>query len=97
MTAEVEREIVIEIERIQIIRKRAKTYLQLCSDCRCKVDFIPICQAAELFGTTTDDLFRFVNHGRCHYLTGVSGTILLCLDTFLSAIKQRPKLLSSTE
>jgi hypothetical protein len=87
MTAEVQREIVIEFERVQLIRKRAKTYLRLCAGCRCKVDFIPICQAAELFGASTDDLLRFVNVSRCHSLSGVSGTILLCLDTLIAAMK----------
>ena len=99
MTAEVQREIVIEFERVQLIRKRAKTYLQLCTGCRCKVDFIPICQAAELFGASTDDLLRFVNVSRCHYLSGVSGTILLCLDTLIAAMKTEtsygPKILRS--
>ena len=95
MTAEVRREIVIEFERIQLIRKRAKTYFQLCADCGQHVDFVPICQAAEIFGLDTDTLLRFIRINRCHFQSGEAAKALLCLNTFIAAIKNRPKLLNT--
>ena len=95
MMAEAQREIVVEFERIQLIRKRAKTYFQLCIDCGSQVDFVPICQAAEIFGLDTDALLRFVRINRCHFQFGESSNALLCLNTFITAIKNWPKLFST--
>ena len=97
MTADPQREIVIEFERIQLIRKRAMTYFQLCAECGHHVDFVPICQAAEIFGLDTEKLLRFVRINRCHFQCGESARALLCLNTFIAAIKNRPKLLNTSE
>ena len=97
MTAQAQREIVIEFERVQLIRKRAKTYFQLCTECGYHVDFVPICQAAEIFDVDTDTLLRFVRVNRCHFQCGGAAMALLCLNTFIAAIKNRPKLLNTSE
>lgn len=60
MTPKKLREIVIEYERIQLIRKRAKTELAHCGKCDQGSDFVPLLDAADLFGTTDMDLFDLV-------------------------------------
>ena len=91
------REIVIEYQRIQMIRKRAATYFQLCIDCRKRSDFVSVQQASEIFVTTIDDLLHFAEVNGCHSQTGIPGTTLLCLDTLLAAIKRQKDLKLTSE
>ena len=89
MTAPYEREIVIEIERVQVIKRRAKTRVHYCTDCNLDADFVSLAQAADIFGTYAGDLLAFVRNNQCHFRAGVPGDIVLCLNTLLSAIKLR--------
>lgn len=88
MTVQQQREVVIEIERIQVIRKRAKTRLLKCLHCRETVDFVPLDEAAELFEIAADDLIGFIERNDCHYQTGNTDTIYLCVTSLLDRMKQ---------
>lgn len=82
------REVVIEYERIQLIRKRAKTDLADCPGCGRSSDHVRLETAVELFETTADGLREFVEKNNCHHHAATTGT-LLCLDSLLAVMKNR--------
>jgi hypothetical protein len=83
------REVVLEIEQIKIVRKRAKTTLALCSECRKTTDFITLTRAAELFSITPSDLFEFIQSSGCHFRVVNGQDIMLCLTNLLSAMSKQ--------
>lgn len=89
MNIQKQREIVIEFERIQLIRKRAKTNLIDCRMCRRKTDFIELREAAMLFSTNVEQLFEFIKTTRSHYEIDASGEIFICLVSLLAQMKAK--------
>lgn len=82
------REIVIEYERIQLIRKRAKTESELCPRCNAIADFVRVADAASLFEIKVDDIISFANRNGCHYrYTG--DQIRLCLPSLLKCFRTK--------
>ncbi|HEY0429829.1 MAG TPA: hypothetical protein VGC76_18750 [Pyrinomonadaceae bacterium] len=82
-----QREIVIEFERVRLVRKRAKTSLLFCRACASEVDFIALGEAAALFGVSAAQLFQFVKTNSGHYESG--GEIYLCLVSLLTNMKAK--------
>lgn len=80
-----QREIVIEFERIQLIRKRAKTRLAQCDVCGRDRDFVCVAVAAELFGIVESDLFSFIRTKNVHMI----GKTEICLTSLMDAIGER--------
>lgn len=60
------REIVIEFEKVQMIRKRARTIYTFCRSCGSEKDFVGVRAAAALFGITIDELSSFVSANAVH-------------------------------
>lgn len=87
MTTQRQREIVIEYERIQLIRKKAKTELTHCERCGGESDFVAIDAAAELFEIHIDDLFAFIIGNDCHH--HAAAKTLVCINSLLATIKTR--------
>ena len=83
------REIVIEFERVQVIRKRARTHLLFCADCRGEADFVAIDEASSLFNTETETLFQFIKNNTSHYELASGGEIFVCLPSLLSRMKAK--------
>ncbi len=77
------REIFIEIERVQIIRKRTATKLEFCTKCQDYVDFISLVKATEIFETDGEVLKRFINATGSHFRANAVGEIDICLQTLL--------------
>lgn len=88
MTTQQQREVVIEIERILVIRRRAKTRLLRCIECRGTVDFVLLDEAAELFEFAPSVLIGFIERNDCHYQTANTETIYLCVTSLLDRMKQ---------
>ena len=84
-----QREIVIEYERIQLIRRRARTERTKCKSCGCDVDFIPIASAAEIFGTTLSELYRYLQINECHVRGEPGQTIQICIPSLLACLKTK--------
>ena len=84
-----QREIVIEFERIQLVRKKARTHLLLCRQCRRETDFVSLTEASALFGTNPLQLFAFVKTNRSHFETGADGEIFICLISLLACMKSK--------
>lgn len=86
------REIVIEFERIQIIRRKAQTHLLQCSKCRRETDFINLQEASNLFSTNIELLFDFIKTNNCHYEIIAEGEIFICLISLLTKMKSQTRI-----
>lgn len=84
-----QREIVVEIERVQLIRKRTKTKLLFCARCRKETDFISVSEAAALFITDTDRIFHFISVNECHVQIQADGCACICLTAFLDTVRKK--------
>jgi hypothetical protein len=89
MTTPRQREIVIEIERVQMIRKRAKTQLQHCSGCGTEADVVSHVEAAALFETAPGNLFQFIKQNDCHYHVSYDGKTYLCVVSLLERMTRQ--------
>lgn len=83
------REIVIEFERVQVVRKRARTHLFFCDACRAEADFVALREASSLFNTDVEILFQFIKTNASHYETSAGGEIFVCLPSLLSRMKAK--------
>jgi hypothetical protein len=83
------RQVVVEIEHTQIVRKRAKTYLKHCRECRQERDFLPVKGASTLFSIEQTTLIEFAIENHCHYSIDESGDIQLCLTRLLAQMSRR--------
>ena len=83
------REVIVEIERLTLVRKRATTTLEWCRECGKSTDLIPLVKAAELFSITPAELLEFTRVNHCHFSVGRDGEIHLCLVALLSAMSKR--------
>lgn len=88
MTTGRQREIVIEFEKVQLIRKRAKTTLGHCERCNAEADFVGMRLAADLFGITVGDLTQFVVNNAVHYANDGSCTAI-CIPSMLGIMHER--------
>jgi len=87
-----QREVVIEFEKVQTIRKRVKTTLTSCPGCRAESDTVLLGDAAELFETSRDDLIRFIEQNGCHYHVSIDDKIYLCVQSLLEKMQQLIKI-----
>lgn len=89
MTLKRQREIVIEFEKVQTIRKRAMTRLVDCGECRETSDAVSLHEASELFETTYEQLFEFVLLNRGHYHVSIDDRVYLCVPSLLEIMKRK--------
>jgi hypothetical protein len=89
MTRGNQREIVIEFEKIQLIRKRARTEVRHCSGCKAASDTVSHTEAAELFETEPAKLFEFIRQNDCHHDTGHNGKTYLCVPSLIERLQQQ--------
>lgn len=82
------REIVVEFERVQVVRRRARAHVLLCRECASERDFIGLIDASTLFSTPSETLLEFIRINRIHFLSGAEGEILICLTTLLAALRK---------
>jgi hypothetical protein len=87
MSATPKREIVIEIERIRLIRKRAKTEIVFCGKCGKNADFVSLIDASALFMTDTRRIFQFLTDNACHFYEETNGDIYICLIELLETMR----------
>lgn len=81
------REIVIEVERIQLVRKRARTNLHYCETCKAVSDFVRLSDAARLFEIKRDRLFAFIQDNGCHFIDAEQGERQICLTSLLERMR----------
>lgn len=83
------REIVIEFEKVQMIRKRARTILTYCRGCGGEKDFVGVRAAAGLFGVTADELGSFVAANAVHVTTVDEYDDSICVASLLDVMHER--------
>ena len=88
MTTQRQREIVIEFEKVLLIRKRAVTTLAYCRECSDTADFVGLSLAAELFGTADNDLARFIEVNAVHAEANGNGKVDICIPSMLNVMHE---------
>jgi hypothetical protein len=89
MDAASKREIVIEIEQIRLIRKRARTQIVFCGKCGKGSDFVSLNDAAELFMTDAQRIFNFITHNACQFYEEKNGDVYICLVEILETMRDK--------
>jgi hypothetical protein len=88
MNGLIKREVIVEVEKVRILRKRAKTVYMICKECGCKADFVSLDDAALVFETASSDLIAFAAANNCHIQKCIPGGVHLCLIAFIAAMKR---------
>jgi hypothetical protein len=89
MKVQKQRQLIIEFERVQFVRKKAKTHLLFCRHCGREVDFVSLREASSLFTTPTENLLQFIKINHSHFETDADGEIYVCLISFLACLKTK--------
>jgi len=89
MKIQKQRELIIEFERVQLVRKKASTHLIFCRNCGREVDFVSLREASSLFSTPTENLLQFIRINQSHFESGTNGEIYICLVSFLASMKAK--------
>lgn len=87
MKIQKQRVIVIEVERTQVVRKKARTNVTYCPECQGETDFISLCQAASLFNVEAANLFQFIKTHNSHFQPDDDGMIFVCVISLLARMK----------
>ena len=83
------RSFVIELERIQVVRRCCKASLIYCAECKAETDFISLKQAESLFEIDSAQILKFINVNFSHYKTDKYEEIFICLPSFIACINVR--------
>lgn len=81
------REIVIEYERVQRIKKRSSTQLFHCDECGEISDFVSLTKASSLFDVEAERLNAFIAANQCHLKNNGHEKIFVCLSSLLARMK----------
>lgn len=80
------REIVIEFEKLQLVRKRAMTEIRFCERCQAEADFIALPTATNLFEIEAERLFPFVHSNGGAVDTGNTDPFI-CLNALVKVLR----------
>ncbi|HEX6125959.1 MAG TPA: hypothetical protein VFZ23_11360 [Pyrinomonadaceae bacterium] len=86
-----QREVVLELEQVRLVRRRAKTSLSFCRGCGKATDFIRLTNAAELFDVPAVEVFDFTRSNHCHFVVANEGEIYICLVALLEVMRKKLK------
>jgi len=84
MTGVSQRQLVIEVERVQTVRRRVPTTAGYCRDCRREVDLVDIGDLARVFEVSVADAVLQLRRRRIHMLHVSGGAIFVCADSLLT-------------
>lgn len=95
--------LILEIERVQLIHKKCKAEEKFCGECLDIKDFVMLNDIASLFSFQKMKLFEFINTNSIHNAESENGEIFICISSFLAYIQTQNKqmkpikLISSTK
>ena len=87
MKAQMTKKIVVEFERVQLIRKQAKTHYVHCAGCNIDSEFVSIDVASRLFEISDEEMLRILKASNCHFRADENGKGDICLNSFLLSLK----------
>jgi hypothetical protein len=83
------KDLILEIERVQLIRKKCRTVIEFCEQCQVETNFVTLTEAASLFSVQTNNLLNFIQITACHSAENSAGEFLICVNSLLGNIKTR--------
>ena len=81
--------VVLEIERVQLVRRKCRAHSNYCEKCKTEVDFILLMEAARLFDINSARLFRFIQSNGSHYKSDAKGDIFLCVRSLFACVNAK--------
>ncbi len=78
--------LILEIERVQLIHKRCPAEEIFCKECREIKDFVKLKDVASIFCVEEEKLSEFVKSNLRHYTEAESGEMFICVSSLLSSI-----------
>lgn len=82
------REIVVEVERVLLVKKRARTHQMFCIDCSREADFVCSKDAARIFDIGEINIGRFLKSNGWHTLT-VEGCVFICTASLIADLAKK--------
>jgi len=83
-----QRKVVVEIERFQIVRRTAQTRYSHCLRCGAHADFVSIETAADLFEVSNSEMMSALKIGNCHIRLEGDEQRLICLNSLIRSMKE---------
>ena len=81
--------VVLEIERVQLVRRKCRAHSGFCEKFEAEVDFILLMEAARLFDINSARLFRFIQATGSHYKFDAKGSIFLCVSSLFACVNAK--------
>jgi hypothetical protein len=81
--------VVLEIERVQLVRRKCRAHSGLCEKCKREADFLLLMEAARLFDINSARLFRFIQSNDSHYKIDEKGNIFLCVSSLFACVNAK--------
>lgn len=85
------RQVVVEIEKVQLIRKRAPSVSFFCANCARHTDFVSAPDAATLFEVDPDELFQTLRNKEVHLQVSAGSGIHICVTSLMTFFERRCK------
>lgn len=89
MTNSGRRQVVVEIEKVQLIRKRAPSISLFCANCTRHTDFVSAPDAATLFEVDPDELFQTLRNKEVHLQVSAASGIHICVTSLMAFFERR--------
>ncbi|MCY7374479.1 MAG: helix-turn-helix domain-containing protein [Pyrinomonadaceae bacterium] len=83
------KEMIIEFERVRVVCRRTIPIVNQCRECRTETDFVTVAEAARMIETNLPTIFRLIEAGVLHSLSGGGGEIYICLASLLTFEENR--------
>lgn len=81
--------VVLEIERVQLVRRKCRAHPGFCEKCEREADFLSLTEAARLFDINSARLFRFIQANSSHYKFDDEGNIFLCVRSLFACVNAK--------
>ena len=82
MKTEHAKEMINEIEHIQVVRQSTRETINCCFECLSETDFIALTEAARFIESDAPTIFRLTEEGVLHSLPA-AGEVLVCLASLM--------------
>jgi hypothetical protein len=84
MTRPSPRQLVIEVERVNLVRRRLATFLGYCHECRTPADLVDVKELSKVFEIPTSDAIIQLHGRRIHLQSLSDGKIAVCVDSLMT-------------